>query len=131
MTQLDSGRAPETIDVAKQAAEAPPPESPADDCWSWAVLEIFGHRKHAGRIREEERFGTKMLRIDIPVDGAPETRGWRTHWYSGGSIFSLSLTDEASVLRANAPYAPASRISYAAPDRDEEDQDDDSVDFGD
>ena len=30
------------------------------DGWEWAVVEIFGHRRHAGRTREEERFGAKM-----------------------------------------------------------------------
>lgn len=99
--------------------------------WDWAIVEIFGHRKHAGRIREEERFGTKMLRIDIPIEGDPAVKGWRSHYYSGGSIFSLSLTDEASVLAANAPYRPASRLTYAAaPDRDEEEHEDDSDNGG-
>jgi hypothetical protein len=113
----------ETIDAGASAIDQEPG-------WEWAILEIFGHRKHAGRIREEERFGTKMLRIDIPIEGDPAVKGWRSHYYSGGSIFSLSLTDEASVLAANAPYRPASRLTYAAPDRDEEEHDDDSDNGG-
>jgi Protein of unknown function (DUF5131) len=32
----------------------------------WALVEVFGHRKHYGRAREVERFGTKMLRVDVP-----------------------------------------------------------------
>lgn len=109
----DAGQTDATVDAATTLSEG----------WEWAILEIFGHRKHAGRIREEERFGSKMLRIDIPIDGDPAAKGWRSHYYSGNSIFSLSLTDEASVLRANAPCQPASRLTYAAPD-DDEDQDD-------
>lgn len=84
--------------------------------WEWAIVEIFGHRRHAGRTREEERFGAKMLRIDIPMKGNPEEHGWQTHYYGGSSIFSFSLTDEASVMRANRPYEPASRISYREQD---------------
>ena len=38
-----------------------------NDGWEWAIVEIMGHRKHAGRIREEERFGAKMLRVDVPT----------------------------------------------------------------
>lgn len=91
--------------------------------WEWAVVEIFGHRRHAGRTREEERFGAKMLRIDIPVKGNPEEHGWQTHYYGGSSIFSFSLTDEASVMRANRPYEPASRISYREPEPDFGDDD--------
>lgn len=82
---------------------------PADDGWEWALVEIFGHRNHAGRCREEERFGTKMLRIDVPVKGEPAANGWQTHWYGGSSIFSYALTDEASVMRANKPYEAPSR----------------------
>ena len=25
-------------------------EQPQDDGWEWAVVEVFGHRKHAGRM---------------------------------------------------------------------------------
>ncbi len=53
---------------------------PDEDGWEWAIVEIFGHRRHAGRAREEERFGAKMLRIDVPVKGDPATHGWETHW---------------------------------------------------
>lgn len=95
-----------------------PETGAAEDRWEWGIVEVFGHRKHAGRICEEERFGAKMLRIDIPVKGDPAANGWTTHWYGGSSIFSLTLTDEASALRANKPYEPPGR--YALPARDED-----------
>lgn len=34
----------------------------------YAVVEIFGHRRHVGRILEVERFGIKMLRVDEMSD---------------------------------------------------------------
>lgn len=79
--------------------------------WEWAIVEIFGHRRHAGRTREEERFGAKMLRIDIPVKGDATANGWQTHYYGGASIFSFSLTDEATALRINKPYESPARYS--------------------
>lgn len=88
-----------------------------DDGWEFAIVEIFGHRRHVGRVREEERFGTKMLRVDVPVKGEPETHGWKTHYYGGASIFSFSLTDEESVYRANRPPEPPSRYSLPPPSR--------------
>lgn len=100
-----------------------------DEDWEWAIVEVFGHRRHAGRIREEERFGAKMLRIDVPVfeairgmtppviDGTPR---WETLWYGGSSIFSLSLTDEATVMRANKPYESPYRLRV--PDLTPEDE---------
>ena len=91
------------------------------DGFEWAIVEIFGHRKHAGRAREEEKFGAKLLRIDIPKDGDPE-RGWTTHYYGGASIFSFTLTDETTALRMNKPYAMPSRY-LPAPDDEPEDFD--------
>lgn len=91
-----------------------------NDGWEWAIVEIMGHRKHAGRVREEERFGVKMLRVDIPNEGDPE-KGWTTHYYGGASIFSYTLTDEASVMRANKPWQP---YRYQIEDQSAEDGDD-------
>jgi hypothetical protein len=34
---------------------------------SWAILELMGHVRMAGRVTEEERFGAKMGRIDVPT----------------------------------------------------------------
>lgn len=99
-------------------AEEAPIDAAVDDGWEWAIVEVFGHRRHAGRIREEERFGAKMLRIDVPNKGAPAEHGWTTHWYGGASIFSLTLTDEASALRSNKPYESPSRYALPEPDPD-------------
>lgn len=91
--------------------------------WEWGIVEVFGHRRHVGRIREEERFGAKMMRIDIPVKGDPAANGWETHFYGGASIFSFTLTDEATALRANKPYEPPARYALTGPsDGDEQDE---------
>jgi hypothetical protein len=39
----------------------------------YAVIEVFGHRRLAGRIAEVEQYGTKLLRIDIPEKGNSRT----------------------------------------------------------
>lgn len=111
--------------------------APPDDGWDWAIVEIFGHRRHVGRIREEERFGTKMLRIDVPKV-TYETKaitGYASHFYGGSSIFSITPTDEASAVVANRGYPPH-RTALPAPenpddyanrnaDWDDEDESDD------
>lgn len=43
-----------------------PDTEPVDEPEEYAIVEIFGHRRHAGRIQEVDRFGSKMLRIDVP-----------------------------------------------------------------
>ena len=102
-----------TLEADTPAAAAVEPPA-----WEWAIVEIFGHRRHAGRAREEERFGAKMLRIDVPVKGDPEKLGWETHWYGGSSIFSYTLTDEPSVMRANTPYERPTPYRLPAPQDD-------------
>lgn len=104
-------------------APARPVEDEAE-AMQWAIVEIFGHRRHAGKAGEEERFGGKMLRIDVPelawsepTAEAPEPRliveRWVTHFYGGASIFSFTLTDEATAMRINRPYHMPQR--YIAP----------------
>jgi hypothetical protein len=92
------------------------------DGWEWMLVEIMGHRSHWGRARQEERFGAQMLRIDVPVKGDPATHGWETHYYGGASIFSFTLTDEATAMARNKPLEPPSRVRLPAPDL--------TIDFG-
>lgn len=85
------------------------PEAPATDAPSseprWALIEIFGHRRHWGRVSEKDLAGARMLRVDVPVDGDP-AKGWTTHLYGAAAIFSLSFVDEATVLENNRPWQP-------------------------
>lgn len=97
--------------------ETPPP--PDGDAAEYAVVEVFGHRRHAGRIQEVERFGTKLLRIDVPKDGEFE-RGYLTHFYGGASIFSLIPADLETVKKLNEPYRPVGRLAPPADDRDDD-----------
>ncbi len=77
--------------------ESPDAPAPADD---YAIVEIFGHRRHVGRVLEVERFGAKMLRVDVPTDG-DFAKGFVSHFYAGGAIFSLTPTDADTVRRSN------------------------------
>lgn len=58
----------------------------------WAIVELMGHRRLGGLVTEAERFGTKMLRIDIPP---PEDDGQTiTQFYGGPAIYGVTITDE-------------------------------------
>lgn len=96
-------------------------ESTAEsDGWDWARVEIFGHTKHYGRIREEDKLGAKMLRIDVPIfqevrgvgDVSPTPLRWETMWYSAPAIFSLARVNEEAVMKANKPYVSSYRLAY-------------------
>jgi hypothetical protein len=105
-----------------------------EDGFDWKRVEIFGHRTHYGRGREEDRYGSKVLRIDIPtvtwvnIEGEEQEpklniTGWTTLFYGGGAIFSEALTDEETVLRANAPYRAPSRLTLPSPLYERQDDD--------
>ncbi|MFC5359527.1 hypothetical protein [Azospirillum himalayense] len=51
----------------------------------WAKVELLGHRTRYGLAREVERFGTKMLRIDVFGPGADTPI--LTEFYPGPSLF--------------------------------------------
>lgn len=69
----------------------------------WARVEIFGHRQHVGRIAEVERFGAKMLRIDVPTH---DPAVFATHFYGGSSIFSITPTTEEAAREWVERYTP-------------------------
>ncbi len=74
---------------APSVPQEPEPE-PEAEC---AIVEIMGHRKPVGLIREEQRFGAALLRIDVPgADGGIET----TLYYAGAALFSVTPVTEAT-----------------------------------
>lgn len=98
---------------------------------AWAIVELMGHVKMAGRVTEEERFGAKMGRIDIPMQDG----GFTTQYFGGGSVYRMTPTSEEvarAVAGRNQPapiYAwemPKQLPASAAPEHSQdEDEDDD------
>lgn len=61
----------------------------------WAVVEIMGHVRIAGRVREETLFGAAMIRVDVPaVEGHPAF----TRFYHPQALYSLCPCDETTAL---------------------------------
>jgi hypothetical protein len=85
----------------------------------WAVVEIFGHRKFTGYVREHGA----LYRIDIPgADG----KTIATQFYSEKAIFCMTPIDEETAKRFgvnNAP-APVTRYELPPPPKRELDQED-------
>ena len=55
----------------------------------WAILELMGHVRMAGRVTEESHFGIALGRIDIPT-----ADGYTTQYFGGSSIYRLTPTTE-------------------------------------
>lgn len=69
---------------------------------SWAVLEVMGHRRLAGKVTEQLIAGMPFLRIDVPMDGDQMT----TQFYAPSSVYCLTPTTEEiarAVARRNQP----------------------------
>ena len=83
----------------------PEPEPAPEKFTAWAVVEIFGHQKFAGRVSEFALGGCNFVRVDVPE--LPGRKG-KTKWddtpaapaftklFGQGAIYSITLTDEAT-----------------------------------
>lgn len=69
----------------------------------WAIVDLFGHVKLAGKVSEAQQYGTTMLRIDVPsVDGSAAF----TKFVGGAAIYSLVPTTQEiaeGVIRRQRP----------------------------
>lgn len=76
----------------------------------WAILELMGHVRLAGRVTEEELFGAKMGRIDIPTS---DLYAFTTQYFGGSSVYRLTPTTEeiARSVAANNQPRPVQRGS--------------------
>lgn len=87
----------------------------------WAVVELFGHARIAGRISEQTIGGQSFVRIDVPTvkyvergyGGEPETEhviAAHTRSFGAGAIYSINWVDEpAATLAAHSiKHAPIS-----------------------
>lgn len=87
----------------------------------WAIVEIMGHLRRAGRISEADRFGSKLLRIDIPT-GPDE---YVTEYFSGSAIYRLRPATEEVARAVGAQLGdprPVMPVAYRLPAPEAEDE---------
>ena len=70
---------------------------------TWAIVELMGHIKLAGRLSEEEKFGSKIGRLDIPTEGDD----FITQYFGGGSVYRITFVTEAVARHVATQTAPA------------------------
>lgn len=59
----------------------------------WAIVELFGHLRLAGKVTEATIAGGAFLRVDVPDKETPK-KFW-TRYFGSSAIFSLTPTAEA------------------------------------
>lgn len=84
---------------------------------SWAIVELMGHRKIAGKVTEKIIAGVPLLRIDVPAVG--ESKGL-TQFYGAQSIYCLTPTTEEickrfAAMRHEEPVSAYELKSLPAP----------------
>lgn len=117
----ENGSFAERPGAAVQTPAGATTDAPAE---IWALVEVFGHRQHYGRVTEVERFGTKMLRVDVP---RAEPDQFDTFFYGGAAIFSMTpMTEEAARKWAERarprPYTPLASLPRPEPLLEDEEQ---------
>lgn len=67
----------------------------------WVILELMGHRRLGGYVREQEIAGQAFLRIDIPGEDGEFAA---TQYYGASAIYCMTPTTEeiAKMLAVNA-----------------------------
>lgn len=77
----------------------------------WALVEIFGHTRLAGRVSEATIGGCSFVRVDVPETSRDAAF---TRFYGQGAIYSITLVDEA-VARAAVERLHAAPLSIYLP----------------
>jgi len=92
--------------MAKGVEMQPETEKPV-----WAIVEIMGHNKIAGILTEEEKFGSKLGRVEIPQpDGS-----YCTQYFGGGSVYRIHIVTEEVARQAAKISRPAPLNSWDFP----------------
>lgn len=83
---------------------------------SWAIVEVFGHQRFAGRVTEQRIGSNSFVRIDVPA--VKDFQAF-TKMYGQGAIFSITPVAE-DVARAAAERfcaRPVEVVHYPHVDR--------------
>ena len=83
-------------------------EQKTDSYEGFAILELMGHRRLAGKVSQGVIGGSPLIRIDIPDATGKET----TQFYSPASLYCLTPTTEEIVKRMAQHNYPAPVNAY-------------------
>lgn len=63
----------------------------------WAIVEIMGHQRYAGRVREQSVGGCNFVRVDVPGSDAMQSF---TKLFGQSSIYCITPVDEETARAA-------------------------------
>jgi hypothetical protein len=98
---------------------------------AWAIVEVFGHKRFAGRVSDQAIGGASFIRIDVP---ATTDKTAYTKFFGGGAIYAITpCTEEVARIAAHeiekwndpVPVALPGGKQLPAPRSDDDEEDDD------
>lgn len=80
----------------------------------WALVELYGHQRIVGRVREATLGGCSFLRVDVPAVGGQKEF---TRYFGNNAIYSLNPISEeiAMSMAERCRNVPVSAYELAAP----------------
>jgi hypothetical protein len=67
----------------------------------WALIELMGHQRIAGRISEHQLGGNSFIRVDVPTtESAPAF----TKIFNADAIYAITITDQITAIAAASTY---------------------------
>lgn len=99
----------------------------------WAVLELMGHRRLGGYVREQQFAGVAFIRIDVPgwihtePTGEQEERDQATQFYAPAAVYCTTPTTEEiarAIAESNRPQPVHEWEIRRRPELDLDDVDD-------
>jgi hypothetical protein len=76
----------------------------------WALVELFGHNRVAGKLVEAEFGGGQLIRVEIP---AVKDREPLTKYYNVKAVYAITPVDEATARRMAESIDAAPVNSYS------------------
>lgn len=70
----------------------------------WAILELMGHRRLAGLVKEETIGAASFIRIDVPDEDGKSTA---TQFYNPAAIYCITPTTKEMAVKVAATDRPA------------------------
>lgn len=64
---------------------------------SWAIVEVMGHQRLAGKVSEQAVGGTAFVRVDVPAVAGCQAF---TKLLGSGAIYAITITDEETARAA-------------------------------
>ncbi|MGH2271368.1 hypothetical protein ACQ9LF_06175 [Anaerohalosphaeraceae bacterium U12dextr] len=79
----------------------------------WAIVELFGHQRIAGKVTNQELGGETFIRVDVPETSASASY---TKMYGKGAIYAITLVDELTAKAAAECMQPVPFNTYSIVD---------------